>query len=293
MENNVTDVDIEYFKRYVNSGNKDLIFVRKSSTIIMFLFLPILGIILPSFWINSVALRIACLAIMASGIVCTIASDKWFPENRWCFFLAWLVIVSVGAVCFSIGVVLAYGISNILFFILITAHVVVAVLMLKNTVKRILNRLIPKDLSRKEERFYYLVSAGGIFLACVTIILITDGVSYEIKNMIFAACFMSASTVVWFRVRRLFQLYYAIKYDIDVENTWDTQKVYFRLHDEYQCPLLNDTIEERLCIKINYENENLLKPNKLKNVKKALNMTNDEIKQICINCKHYPVCRSQ
>ena len=98
---------------------------------------------------------------------------------------------------------------------------------------------------------------------------------------------MALSTVIWFGTIRLFQLYYAIKYDICI-NTWDPQKVNYERKKEYQCPLLGRAYEESICIKINYENEQIMKLDKLETVKKALNMTSAEIKQICKSCEQYP-----
>mgnify|MGYP000062232123 CR=1 FL=1 len=58
---------------------------------------------------------------------------------------------------------------------------------------------------------------------------------------------------------------------------------------KYYCPLLNREIEEGLCIDINYENEKIMKEDELKAIKKMLKKTNEEIKVICKNCKHYPL----
>ncbi|WP_339061233.1 hypothetical protein [Tepidibacillus marianensis] len=61
------------------------------------------------------------------------------------------------------------------------------------------------------------------------------------------------------------------------------------MSEKYYCPLLNRIIEEGLCIDINYENEKIVKEDELKAIKKILNKTNEEIKEICQNCKHYPL----
>ncbi len=61
------------------------------------------------------------------------------------------------------------------------------------------------------------------------------------------------------------------------------------MSEKYHCPLLSRIIEEGLCIDINYENEKIMKEDELKLIKKMLNKTNTEIKEICRNCKHYPL----
>ena len=291
MKNNVTGDDTEYFKRYVNSRNDDIAFIKKNTTISIFLLVPILGVILSFYWMDSTALRIAFMAIMVGGVAITIASGKWFPGNKQYLFLAWIGVAGIGIMCFSIGIVLVYGILNTLILAFIAIHVVIAFLTMNNIRKRISNRQIPKGNvkdSRKKKKYYELGSGIVVILACVIIIQITEGVDNDQKNIVLAVCFMSASTVIWARTRRLFQLYYAVKYDIDVVNTWDTQKGSFGSIEKFQCPLLGKTIEESLCEKINYENEKMLKQDKLKTVKKALNMTSDEIKQICKSCDHFP-----
>ncbi len=42
-----------------------------------------------------------------------------------------------------------------------------------------------------------------------------------------------------------------------------------------------------MCIDINYENEKIMKEDVLKPIKKTLDKTNEEIKEICHNCKNY------
>lgn len=61
------------------------------------------------------------------------------------------------------------------------------------------------------------------------------------------------------------------------------------MSEKYYCPLLNRIIEEGLCIDINYENEKIMKEDELKAIKKMLNKTNAEIKEICHKCKNYPL----
>ena len=58
---------------------------------------------------------------------------------------------------------------------------------------------------------------------------------------------------------------------------------------EQYCNLLRKSVEKGLCVDINYENEKIMKEDGLKAIKKALNMSNEEIKAICENCKYYPL----
>ena len=291
MENNVTDNDIEYFKKFVNSGNEDLVFVENGSSVAFFLIFPMIGVAFSFMWLDSVALRIAFLAIMVCGTASAIVFYKCFPGNRGYLFLPWLVVAGIGAMCLSVGMVLAYGISNMLISIFVVAHAVIAVLALNSIAKRVSGRQIPKSRkhTRKKEMYYTLGGCICVIAGCTIIESVIENLDNDKKSMVLAACFMSASTIIWIRARRLFQLYYAVKYSIDVVvNARDAQAVRHGLGEEYQCPLLNKAIEGSHCTKINYENEKMLKQENLKAIKKALHMTSDEIRQICKNCKFYP-----
>jgi len=290
MENNVTRTDLEYYKRYVNSGNEEIWFPLKIFNIILFIFLPAI-VIGFSYKLDSVTLRITFLAIMAGGIVCTIASDKWFSGNRGRLFLVWLESAAYGIVLFSIGVVLAYGISNMLILIFIAIHIVIAVWTRKIIMKRISNRQFPKEngVNRIISWVYSPLGArAGIILVFFIISQVIADVDNDIIIMIIAASFMTASTVIWIRIRRLYQLYYAVKYNINVVNIRDNKKGWRGLSKDFKCPLFGRAIEESLCIKINYENEEIMKQDKINDVKEQLNMTSDEIKQVCKSCKRYP-----
>ena len=291
MENRTNNSDIEYFKKFVNSGHEGLAFSEKSNVFFLFFFLPIIGIILSLFWLDSVALRIAFLIVMVGGMVSTLASDKWFPQNKGYLFRAWLGVAGTGVICFLIGLVVGYGLSNLLILIFIIVHAVIAVLTLNRIVRRISSRHIPEEKGRdrqKKELYYSLAGCFFIILAYAICSQVTEGLAKDIKNVILAAVFMSISTIIWLRTQRLFQLYYAVKYNIDVVNAWDKRRGSPGFKEDYPCPLFGKTIEESLCIKINYENEEIMKQDKINEVKEQLNMTSDEIKQVCKSCKCYP-----
>jgi len=292
MKKNVTNVDIEYVKKYVNYGNEGFSPIKKTklNTVGMFILMPAYGILFSHFFserLSPVIFGTIFLIIIIGGIICTIASDKLFLGNRGYLFLAWLGVTGIGVTCFLTGLVIIDGISNLLIISFIVVHVVIAVLTLISIVKRISSRQIVRD-SRKKVGYYGLGGCLGYF-GGVILSRALEGVSSDINRMIAAACFMTVSTVLWFGIRRLFQLSYAIKYSIDVINTWDTKNDSFSLSEKRHCPLYNGLIEERICTNINYENEGMLKINELKKVKKELSMLPEEIKQICINCKHFPL----
>jgi hypothetical protein len=45
-------------------------------------------------------------------------------------------------------------------------------------------------------------------------------------------------------------------------------------------------IEERLCLTVNYENAGLIRPNKIKAIKRTTKMSFEKMSLICKNCKH-------
>jgi len=288
MEKTITENEKEYFKKYVNYGNEGFESIQKikCTTVGIFLIFPTAGLLLSFTWVESVVLRIFLLVIMVCGIVCTIASEIWFSGNRGYLFLTWLELTGIGVTFFSIGITMIYGISNIIIFIFVIEHVIIAILILNSIVKHISARRIYKNDS-KRVRYYGLGGCLG-FLGGVLLTKATEGFDFDVKKIVLATCCMVISTLMLIGIRRLFQLYYAAKYNIYVLNTWDAQSVNNKWKEEYQCPLLAKPFEESLCIKINYENEQLMKPDKLETVKKELNMTSDEIKQLCKSCERYP-----
>ena len=297
MGNNITDIDIEYFKKFVNSNNEGFESVQKTKaiTVSIFLIVQTIGIIFSFIWVDSFGLRSVFLMIMAGGIVCTMASDKWFSGNRGYLFMVLLQVLGSGTMCFLVGIFLAYGISNVLIFVFVVINAVIAIFVLSSTVRRISFRQIPK-VNRRKDRDYILGGLGGGlgYAASKIISRATEGVDVDISQVVLVILIMGfAILIIWSGVPRVFQLYYAAKYDINVVNTWDVKKGRYGQGKEYQCPLLGKTIEGNNCIKINYGNEELLEPDKLNAVKKELDITSDEIKQVCKGCEHYPFKEEQ
>ena len=248
MINNAND--IKYFKKYVNRGNRDLADI-KSSTLALFIIGSVLGILftLP-FGFNSAALRLVCLAIMIGGIVSVISADKWFSGNRGHLFLAGLRFFGFGFPFLAVGLFMAFNISIQFIIIFIAAHVVAAVLILNIIIKRITERRLPKDSAMKKSNYLIGGASGAVGVSISNII---EGFNKETQNMIMAVLTLFLSIALWVGVQKLFQLYYAVKYNIDVVNTWDHQRDSSRMNEENQCLLFGKTIEESLCIKINYE----------------------------------------
>ena len=285
MKNIGTDADIEYFGKYVNNRNKEFESIRstKSKTVGLFVLLGTLGMIFSvADLLNTAAFRIVFLALMVSGIICSAMSDKWFHGGRGFLFLNWLAITGAGVSFLIIGISLTYGRSPFLILVFVVLHGVTAILVLGFIMKRISSREVPKDNSASE-RNAGLGGGFGCFGGTYLSRIIGDD---DILQMIMAAVCLAGAAVLWFGVERLFQLHYAVRYDIEVLSTGESQRYSFGLRKKHHCPLLRKTIDESLCTKINYENEGMLKQDKLRTVKKASNMTSGEIKQTCKRCRY-------
>jgi len=225
---------------------------------------------------------------MACGIICTIASEIWFPGNRKYLFLAWLVIASFGTVCFATGVALAYDSLNILIPVFIAVHILIVVLIINRTKKCILRNQIPKsveNISQKREKLYELGAWSGTVLALTMVIQVIESVDNDTKSIVLSIFSFSVSIIIWARAQKLFQLYFSVKYNIEVVNTRDARKDRYKYDEEFPCPLLGIDIEEHLCYSIIYENEKMLKQDTLKTINKDINLTADELKQFCRDCK--------
>ena len=288
----VNNSDREYIKKFVNSGNEYSGNIKKSSVAGIFFLFPTIGVLISLLLgKNPLGFNIAFLAIIVVGIICTIASDKWFFGNRGHLFLAWLGVAGIGLSCFLFGLVIVYDRFNILIIIFIAVHVIVAALTLKRIMKYISCRKTPKErqqISWKKMGYYGIGSGLGVLLVYLIVSWATEGAGNDIEYIVPAVVFMSVSTVIWFHNQKLVQLYYAVKYDIDVVNTWFGRKNYYGQGGVNHCRLLGKTIEGSHCMKINYGNEKMLEPDTLNVVMEALNMTSDAIRQVCKGCDHYP-----
>ena len=285
MANNGIYNDQEYYKKFVNYGNDKFLVIQKPKrkAILLLVLYPMFGTIV--FFVDRLdffAAATVLAAIAVCGIVCTIASDKWFSGNRDRLFLTWLIVTWPGIASLVIAMTLAHGISNMLILVFIAFHVVVIIVVLKDIVGRISSKELHNE-NRKIVGVFCMVSCsclfGGVFLM--------DVFGGDAESGMVAAGFLVASTTTWMGFEILFKLHYAVAYNIDVINVWDPQQ--YGLKEEYQCPLLRRTIEESLCTKINYENEKMLKQDKLRAIKKTMKMTSGEIRNICKRCKHYPL----
>ena len=285
MAINKIDADLEYFKEFVNHGDDKVLSIQKpkENTLLVFLF-PAFGIILSFIDLfDFVAVRIGLTAVMVCGTVCTIASDKWFSGNRDRLFLAWLKITGLCITFLIFGVASVYDKSIILIIVFISYHIMIVSMILKDITGRISRRELP-NRNGLEARVLWRITPFGL-IGIFFIALLIEG-----NESSLVAVFIVASTMLWSGFERLFRLYYAVIYNINIEviNIWDPPK--YGLGEKYQCPLLlGELIEESRCTKINYEIKGMLKRNESKAVKKAQKMTYEEIGEVCKKCKHFPL----
>jgi len=224
MELKTTNADIDYLRKYVNFGNKiwpvkDL----KRNSIGLFIIFPLLGILIASSdWMNSAALRIIYLVIMVAGIVLTLVANKLFSGNRDYLFNVGFGIAGLCAVCFMIGIFTVYGVSKFLFVIFIIIQVAVIIIALMKAMKYIADKRSPAK-SVKQWKFYGLGGCIGYFGAVIFSKLMV-GVDADISRIIIAALFMVVATLPMISIDLFVQLHYAVKYKIEIINTWDIKR---------------------------------------------------------------------
>ena len=224
MKNIVKEVDIEYLKKYVNFGNRTTpIKNLQKNAVFLFIMFPLIGLILSSSdWMNSLALRIIYLAIMVGGIIGTIASEKWFSGNRNYLFNAWLGGAGICVTFILIGLFMVYGVSKILFLIFIIIQTVVIIMAIVKTLNYISNKKSPED-NVKQGRYYGLGGCLGYF-GGILFSRAMEGVSEDMTRIILATIAMVVPTlIIVFYVEIFIQFYYAVKYKIEIFNTWDAK----------------------------------------------------------------------
>ncbi|MDR1797125.1 MAG: hypothetical protein LBR44_06710 [Clostridiales Family XIII bacterium] len=214
-----------FYARYVNEGNGGFLPLARAKRLMFggLAGFAGLGMLLAvSGTMQSAGMLAFFLAVVALGSAGILLSDRWFPDNR-CFFVvygagaaAWSWVFLMVGVGFGIQIV---GDGRIGAVVILTQCMLMCVIV-AGSLKRISRKAPLKRTARGRAGMAGAAACGGyvggILLPCL---LAGKAAGSVLEIIAFCAC-LAMSVMMWFGVERLFQLYYATKFGIEVCDAW-------------------------------------------------------------------------
>jgi hypothetical protein len=217
--------ELDFYTRYLNEGNKGFLPLARAKRI-MFGGLAVfsgLGMIMSfSDVAQGYGMLVFFMVAVVFGSTGILMSNRLFPDNR-CMF----VIYGFGSVVWS-WVFLILGVSFIIHIfgdsrigaIVILIQCVSMGIIIANILKRISRKTLLKQTLKSKAGITGGGALGGYIGGVLLPRLLEGKVSDAVFEIIaFCGC-LAISIMMWFGVERLFQLYYATKFGIEVCDTW-------------------------------------------------------------------------